>query len=768
MDSDNSKNLSTKQDSKGHHQKFSEQEIMSLQLLLKQLGYSNQVDGKIGRQTEKALKKFQKTHGIEPSGRPNNETLELLKDQFNEEQDLPKGITFSPTVEKLLSSLRPDHELTAWELVKPLLAVHGEYGGGLSEKILDLKQEPREGKKQSVEDWLYEIITQFDSEKIQEIHGRIFILALTLLDNTLRKYFLEFNFIDAIKNELSEPFESLLNIADPSVTFSDTPTDEDAIGRQIFADKIAARLRDIWNEYKDESTQSFMLHLGGAWGSGKSTFLKLIENSLRKNTREDTYQQKQNMLEQNWIPVWFNAWQHQHITPAWWPLMNKIYSEAIRKITGFNPLSGFFHAIDIWFSETLWRIKTGKFIYLIAFLLSVSLLAVLAVITIRNNPGGDGVSQMLAALEGTATAVSTILGLVGSIWSGTLLINRVINFGSSESAAGYLKWNKDPMEQARIHFAKLVEKIRYPIVVIIDDVDRCRPEYVVRLLEGIQTTMNHSRIIYIVSADRAWVSHCFEISYYHFEGSIEEPGQRFGDLFLDKIFQLSISVPKMTTEDQYDYLDSLILNSPPNGDSKLDTSEKEAKKLLREADSDSQRFELSKQKDIDPLVRKMVRAEMVRETETRRVQLETEYYLRKFIPFMEANPRSMKRLVNAYDIFRALAILIDPTLIETEVKKDQLVLWTIISLRWPILAEYLAKHPNDINKWKNESATEEFIPSRPELVQLKDNQAVRNVFNGTALDDTGTEKMIVTPLDEESIKKILGLKSSKADEPIMA
>lgn len=60
---------------------------------------------------------------------------------------------------------------------------------------------------------------------------------------------------------------------------------------------------------------------------------------------------------------------------------------------------------------------------------------------------------------------------------------------------------------------------------------------------------------------------------------------------------------------------------------------------------------------------------------------------------LDPNPRSMKLLINAYSVNRVLSIL-------SEVKIDfhQLVLWTILTTRWPQLASYLEEFPDMLDK----------------------------------------------------------------------
>ena len=75
------------------------------------------------------------------------------------------------------------------------------------------------------------------------------------------------------------------------------------------------------------------------------------------------------------------------------------------------------------------------------------------------------------------------------------------------------------------------------------------------------------------------------------------------------------------------------------------------------------------------------------------VEIYTEHLLKPFTPLLEPNPRSMKRLVNAYGIARAIDILKGGTTVE----RKKLALWSILSLTWPLLAQYLEHHPEKIN-----------------------------------------------------------------------
>jgi hypothetical protein len=72
-------------------------------------------------------------------------------------------------------------------------------------------------------------------------------------------------------------------------------------------------------------------------------------------------------------------------------------------------------------------------------------------------------------------------------------------------------------------------------------------------------------------------------------------------------------------------------------------------------------------------------------------QQATEHRLQKYLPLLPANPRTIKRFLNDYTMFRAARTAEGST-----VGLDALALWAILSTRWPLLAAHLSEAPDDI------------------------------------------------------------------------
>jgi len=314
------------------------------------------------------------------------------------------------------------------------------------------------------------------------------------------------------------------------------------------------------------------------------------------------------------------------------------------------------------------------------------------------------------------------------------------------------------MEKVRTHFREMMDKVNRPVIVFIDDLDRCQPEYVVRLLESIQTLFSDPRVFYVIAADRRWLYECFEIIYKDFTKSIREPGRRTGYLFLEKIFQMSISVPAMSEETQKAYLDTLYRGERVETEQKIAEASKQAEAEFEQVTTTEALIEQmeTRQTDPDPLVQQARREAAVRRLASQAVSADIEHFLQPFAPLLERNPRAMKRLVNAYSVYLALAMLADVALINSEEKKKRFALWTILSLRWPSLAEKLEQDP-EILLAILEKKVDDLDTEIAALIREED---VQHVLHGKA-------KGVGIALDQETITRLLGLQAS-ASAPAVA
>ncbi|HZI19704.1 MAG TPA: P-loop NTPase fold protein [Pyrinomonadaceae bacterium] len=487
-------------------------------------------------------------------------------------------------------------------------------------------------------------------------------------------------------------------MSDSAPLHLDDPAHVDYLGRRDFAVALAVRLKRVWEQVSEvrsrrgqnrgePSRSSFVLHLHGAWGAGKTSLLNFLRAELQSEGGAGPGATS-DAEGAGWVVVDFNAWQHQRVSPPWWPLHETIYRQSVQQLErkfGARPWAWFVRLREHW-----WRFSTGRKAYLWTALICFFFLAVLLYMgALTGSAAGDNIK--------TAAAVA---GAVGGIWSLGLVVSRSLLSGTSRSAQTFMEGAGDPMERVSGHFRDLLGWVGRPVVVFVDDLDRCQPKYVVELLEGVQTLFSDPRIFYVIAADRRWLHVCFEKSYSDFSDAVREPGRRLGSLFLEKAFELSVSVPRVSPEVRERYWRHLVTGAGSKLGKEMEEARAEAAADFEEARTESEVFELLREPasvGADPLREHVRMGAAVRRLASHEMDASAEQFLQRFAPLLEPNPRAMKRLVNAYTVLRDAALLAGVDVLGDLDVRKQLALWAIVSLRWPMLEEYLEQHPEEID-----------------------------------------------------------------------
>lgn len=312
------------------------------------------------------------------------------------------------------------------------------------------------------------------------------------------------------------------------------------------------------------------------------------------------------------------------------------------------------------------------------------------------------------------------------------------------------------MERVSRHFVDLIEWIDNPVAIFVDDLDRCQTKYVVTLLEGIQTLFYNPRAVYIIAADRRWLHVSFEKSYEHFIGAVKEPGRRLGSLFLEKAFEASVSIPRMSPERRRLYWDHLGSGAQTKT-AEIEAYAAELKNEFKQDNTEAEVLDRLSAGTGDPLRDEVRKGIALRQLASQDVSKSTEYFLQPFDDLAEPNARAMKRLVNSYTLLRDLAVLGGSNVLFDLNTRRQLALWAIVSLRWPLLKErledYLQEHPNETPDVIALICEGKPIPiDDQEIQQLLRSPEVIRVFKG------GT---IGTGLDKETICSLVGISSAQ-------
>ena len=680
-------------------------EVTRLQEALRAAGQrAVAADGELGPQTEVALRRFQAQRGLSETGEPDEATLAALGLSGSGQTAAEPGAA----------------PVTTWALEAELLGAHGDYASGVT-RDFDLTP-PSGAEERARPEWVDEVRTLYVEQKDDQLDDRKVLFGLALLDRELRGA-LGRPFVDALAHEITDLPGQLsgrgkaLHVPDAVPTLSDQPAEVDLLGRRAFAEALVSRIRDERGRSvahkalrrdegsdEDPDPDSFMLHLEGPWGSGKTSLLGFMRNDLRSG-------------DEPWIVVDFNAWQHQRVGEPLWFLIRDVYRTAVQE-------AGWGGRLRLRWDSFVWRVWVGRW-RILGFLVSVAALIGI-VLWAWNTAKGEDHSVALAGV--IASAVTTAVG------GAAALRGLASSTGSVRGAESFRQHTANPMRTLQRRWLEIVADAGSPVAIFIDDLDRCRPEYVVEVLEGIQTLLRDAPVTFVVAADRRWLYDSYAAVYNASAGSLQDTGRPLGHLFLEKTFQLSTSVPRLSNAEQTDYWKSLILPADEGSEvepGRLENLEREFRELRTE---EAVFRHLDRHVDEPPAVRHAARAAAVRQLSTPELERHTEHTLIRFAPLLESNPRAMKRLVNAYGVERAHQVIGGHS-IELSYPRERLALWTILKARWPLLAEYLGDEPEAIDALKQGQVPADVAADteRPYLAKLFADRSVRRVVDGSVV-----------------------------------
>jgi len=458
--------------------------------------------------------------------------------------------------------------------------------------------------------------------------------------------------------------EQLSNMA---LIQSDQPAEHDSFNRAPFAEYLARWMDRLWQEQNRSAVKSdskfsgdsFVMHLCGRWGAGKTTFMRQMGDCLNDASK----------MTCPWNTIHFNAWRNQHVVPPWWGLLDSIIAQGIDHADNRDELRR---------KSYLYRIEEGDRRFALFSIIAVMVILVVALTY------GNGVIELLASVFALGSTVA-------------LFLSRLMP-GFSSTAHLFQRFSSDPMGRIRSYYDRMIRSFEHPVIVFIDDLDRCKSSYVIELLESLHTLYSHPRVFFVVAADRNWLSACFEAGYDTFNGKIAQLEQPTGYRFLEKLFQLSIALPPISPDLKLNFLDEITASQ---AESKAEDSASEAafQKLAQQIEQASSETELNELlgRHPDNLTRKkdIIAAAVIKAAKTESFTRANRHRLSRFIDLMEPNPRSMKLIVNAFGVYVNL-IRTSGMVVMDELFLNQVALWTVLEVRFPRVAEYLSTKPSKI------------------------------------------------------------------------
>jgi hypothetical protein len=334
----------------------------------------------------------------------------------------------------------------------------------------------------------------------------------------------------------------------------------DALDLGVIAGSLSVFLRN-------RSTEApLTIAVTGDWGSGKTSLMNLLRQDLTDN---------------NFRPVWFNAWHHQKGEQILASLFAHIREQSIPPLTSWRGL------------RFRWRllIRRGTPVWLLAALL-LGVLATLAGYLWQQGPAyWNDLWQVIRTPESfwhkdwsAFTKLFTVLaGMLGSVLG---LLRTMQGFGlDPQKLVTVNPQNRktqglDPGARARFarEFRDVTECLKpRKMVIFIDDLDRCSQHSLIEVLEAVNFLASSGDCFIVMGMSPSWVEACVGLEYEHLARAMAEEfpdedddglhsaehRRRFARNYLEKLINIEVPIP------QLDQARAGVLVAPENGEANV-------------------------------------------------------------------------------------------------------------------------------------------------------------------------------------------------------
>ena len=294
--------------------------------------------------------------------------------------------------------------------------------------------------------------------------------------------------------------------------WSDNETTQDLLGYQVHADLLK---KIILND----AMLPISIGVFGNWGSGKSSLMLLLQQSLQE--WEEAQQNEQHSII---LQVYFNSWQFESYDSTKLTMIESIL-EALDK--DINTRKDVFERAD----DLLARInflKVGVFILKKAY----------------DNLTPDWMKKWLPKKD-------DIDKITGKDKYNNLL-EDVTKGNTSKFIATF-----------RELFEDLVEDMRYKAVIVyVDDLDRCDPKRIIGCLEAVKLFVNVKKTAFVIGADERIIEYAIS-QHYPIQMKKEDISSPFSD-YLEKLIQLPYKLPRLSDNEQETYITLLLCKNHLN------------------------------------------------------------------------------------------------------------------------------------------------------------------------------------------------------------
>lgn len=509
---------------------------------------------------------------------------------------------------------------------------------------------------------------------------------------------------------------------------SDQWAPKDLLGYEVYAEVLANMIFDQHTE------PPLAIGVIAPWGHGKTTLMHYIRRRLEEGPEEIPQKASQKEMpaqalswwqrslwprhrqmkarlqatedwqglhfEQKtftWPIVWFNPWQYQSSEQIWAGMAHALIRQLAQRLKPPEKEAFYFllHLRRVDQQAIRQDIYRSVLLRLVPNLLILLLSAVVYFALITTAPALQDLT--IVALSGTPALLAIANGLRG-FWKATHeeADEKYNQYFQQPEYTEKLGMYHDVNEDLQRVFELLVDRDQ-PVVIFIDDLDRCSPKRVAEVIEAINLLMNgdyRDKCYFVLGMDAQVVAAALDVSYKDMYGRLGDRTKAAGSIgwyFLDKFIQLPFFIPTLDDTEKEAYLHKLFsqpdsdLPNRPGDSSDPDQMKREAKAQVERARrGESSPVSIQSRAAKVQMDRYFIQEALAQNRDSAEILGQLKIYAR----FLEDSPRGLKRFANLlrfYTAIQQLRIRDDAPHASTEA----LAKWLTIGLRWPQFVRWL-------------------------------------------------------------------------------